>query len=74
VYQVFVRYDVDGADAAIRPTYAELAAEFDVPVSQITNFLAAARRALRLAVIDRLKTLTATQEELRRETGALLGA
>jgi RNA polymerase sigma factor (sigma-70 family) len=73
VYQVFVRYDVDGADAAVRPTYAELAAEFDVPVSQITNYLAAARKALRLAVLDRLRTLTATQEELRRETAALLG-
>ena len=73
VYQVFVRYDVEGADAAVRPTYAELAAEFDVPVSQITNFLAAARRALRLAVLDRLRILTVTQEELRRETQAFLG-
>lgn len=73
VYQVFVRYDVEGVDAAIRPTYAELAAEFDVPVSQITNYLAAARRALRLAVLDRLRNLTVSDEELRRETRALLG-
>lgn len=54
-------------------TYAELAAEFDVPVSQITNYLAAARRALRLAVLDRLRTLTVSDEEPRRETRALLG-
>jgi RNA polymerase sigma factor (sigma-70 family) len=74
VYQVFVRYDVEGADTAQRPTYAELAAEFDLPVSQITNYLAAARRALRLAVLDRLRTLTVSDEELRRETRALLGA
>jgi DNA-directed RNA polymerase specialized sigma24 family protein len=72
-YRVFLRYDVEGAELATRPTYAELAAEFDVPVSQITNYLAAARKALRLAVLDRLRTLTATQEELRRETAALLG-
>jgi RNA polymerase sigma factor (sigma-70 family) len=74
VYRVFLRYDVEGAELAARPTYAELAAEFDLPVSQITNYLAAARRALRLAVLDRLRTLTVTDEELRRETRALLGA
>jgi RNA polymerase sigma factor (sigma-70 family) len=73
VYRVFLRYDVEGAEVATRPTYAELAAEFDLPVSQITNYLAAARRALRLAVLDRLRTLTISDEELRRETRALLG-
>lgn len=73
VYRVFLRYDVEGAELATRPTYAELAAEFDVPVSQITNYLAAARRSLRLAVLDRLRTLTVSDEEHRRETRALLG-
>jgi RNA polymerase sigma factor (sigma-70 family) len=73
VYRVFLRYDVEGAELANRPTYAELAAEFDLPVTQITNYLAAARRALRLAVLDRLRTLTVSDEELRRETRALLG-
>ena len=73
VYRVFLRYDVEGAELTTRPTYAALAAEFDVPVSQITNYLAAARRALRLAVLDRLRTLTVSDEELRRETRALLG-
>ena len=73
VYRVFLRYDVEGAELTTRPTYAALAAEFDVPVSQITNYLAAARRALRLAVLDRLRTLTVSDDELRRETRALLG-
>jgi RNA polymerase sigma factor (sigma-70 family) len=73
VYRVFLRYDVEGAELATRPTYAELAAEFDLPVSQITNYLAAARRALRLAVLDRLRTLTVSDDELRREARALLG-
>ena len=72
-YRVFLRYDVEGAELATRPTYAELAAEFDVPVTQITNYLAAARRALRLSVLDRLRTLTVSDEELRREVRALLG-
>ena len=74
VYRVFLRYDVEGAELAARPTYAELAAEFDLPVSQITNYLAAARRALRLAVLDRLRTLTVSDDELRREARALIGA
>lgn len=73
VYRVFFRYDVEGAELATRPTYAELAAEFDVPVTQVTNYLAAARRALRLTVLDRLRVLTVSDEELRREARALLG-
>lgn len=73
VYRVFLRYDVEGAELATRPTYAELAAEFDIPVSQVTNYLAAARRVLRLTVLDRLRTLTVSDDELRRETRALLG-
>ncbi len=73
VYRVFYRYDVEGAEAVNRPTYAELAAEFNVPVTQVTNYLAAARRALRLTVLARLRTLTVSDDELRRETRALLG-
>ena len=73
VYRVFFRYDVEGAELPARPTYAELAAEFNLPVSQVTNYLAAARRALRVTVLERLSALTVSDEELRRESRALLG-
>jgi RNA polymerase sigma factor (sigma-70 family) len=74
VYRVFVRYDVEGAEAAKRPTYSELAAEFGIPVTQVTNYLAAARRALREAVLERLRALTVSHEELTRDARALLGS
>jgi RNA polymerase sigma factor (sigma-70 family) len=74
VYRVFIRYDVEGAEAAQRPTYGELAAEFGIPVTQVTNHLAAARRALRQAVIERLRAMTVSREELTRDARALLGA
>lgn len=69
----FERYDVAGADAPSPPTYAALAAELGVPVTQVTNWLAAARREFRTVVIDTLRDLTGNDEEFRAEARALLG-
>ena len=55
-FVVFQRYDLDD-DANGRPTYAELGAELGIPVTQVTNYLAFARRELRRLVLDRLRTL-----------------
>jgi DNA-directed RNA polymerase specialized sigma24 family protein len=72
-YQVFVAYDVDGADQDPRPNYAQLAARFDIPVTQVTNYLNWARRALRVHVLETLRTLTTDEAEFRAEARALLG-
>ena len=46
-FVLFQRYDVEGPDAVARPTYPALAAELGIPVTQVTNFLALARREFR---------------------------
>jgi len=71
-FAVFQRYDLDG-DADGRPTYAQLATELAIPVTQVTNYLAFARRELRRLVLERLRSLCATEEEFRLEARALLG-
>lgn len=45
-FAVFERYDLEDHLEG-RPTYAQLATELDIPVTQVTNYLAFARRELR---------------------------
>lgn len=71
--QLFRRYDVDGADLDVRPTYAELAKEFDLPATQVTNHLAWARRRFRQHVLSTVRALTGSDEEYRAEVHTLLG-
>lgn len=72
-FALFQRYDVDGPDASPRPTYAALAAEYDLPVTQVTNFLALARREFRAIVLDQIRELCADEAEFREEARDLLG-
>lgn len=72
-FVLFERYDVDGPGAESRPTYAELAAEFGLPVTQVTNFLALARREFRGIVLDQVRELSASDAEFREEARDLLG-
>jgi RNA polymerase sigma factor (sigma-70 family) len=70
---LFERYDVADGDGGGRPTYAQLAAELGVPVTQVTNWLAAARRDFRAIVLETLRELCASDAEYREEARALLG-
>jgi RNA polymerase sigma factor (sigma-70 family) len=70
-FQVFSRYDLDEADS--KPSYAQLAEEFGLPATDVTNYLAFARREFRRCVLDQLQEMTATDEEFRREARSLLG-
>ena len=72
-FELFRRYDLEGADAPDRPTYAQLAAEHGLPVTQVTNFLALARREFRRAVLETLYELCGSEEEFRAEARELLG-
>jgi len=69
---LFVRYDL-AESAMSRPTYATLAEEHGIPVTQVTNWLAATRRDYRMIVLDTLRDLTASEEEFRDEARELLG-
>jgi RNA polymerase sigma factor (sigma-70 family) len=72
-FALFERYDIDGAEAHDRPSYAQLAADHGLPVTQVTNHLHWARRELRRAVLDKLREITASEDEFRSEARALLG-
>jgi RNA polymerase sigma factor (sigma-70 family) len=70
-FRVFESYDL--AESESRPTYAALAAQFNTTTDRITNYLAAARRDFRKAVLNRLRELTANEREFRAEARAILG-
>jgi RNA polymerase sigma factor (sigma-70 family) len=71
MFEVFSRYDL--ADEP-RPTYSAIAAELGIPISSVTNHLAAMRRQFRGYVLDRLRELTTSDEEFETEAQRLLGS
>jgi len=71
IFRLFERYDLAREDGL---TYASLAEEGAMPVTQVTNHLAAVRRAFRAAVLAHLRSLTASDEEFRAEAKDLFGA
>lgn len=71
-FRVFERYDLDDNGAG-RPTYAQLGDELGIPATQVTNYLAFARRELRRLVLARLRALCASDDEFRLEARELLG-
>ena len=70
-FAVFEAYDLDD-DRGV--SYRELATRFDIPETQVTNYLAAMRRRFRESVLDALREVTATENEFRAEARALLGS
>ena len=70
--RLFERYVLD-ADEGEKPSYKALASEFHLSTTDVTNYLALARREFRRIVLEKLRELTATDEEYRREARALLG-
>lgn len=72
-FALFERYDLEGPDAARRPSYAELAREMAIPETQVTNHLAWARREFRRLVLETLEEATGSEEEFRAEARQLLG-
>jgi RNA polymerase sigma factor (sigma-70 family) len=71
--RLFERYVLDADDESPKTSYKALAAEFNLSTTDVTNYLALARREFRRIVLEKLRELTATDEEFRREARALLG-
>lgn len=71
-FSLFARYDLDDAEPG-RPTYADLARELGLTMTDVTNYLAAARRDFRRISLEILRETTATEDEFRREARSLLG-
>lgn len=72
-FEVFRRYDLLEHPAGERPTYAELAVDLGLPQTQVTNYLAWARREFRALVLQTLREITATEAEYQAEARSLLG-
>lgn len=70
-FQLFERYDLNDDDREV--SYASLATEFGLEPATVNNYLAAARRDFRRIVLEKLREITATDEELRTEARSLLG-
>ncbi len=72
-FALFERYDLerDGGKEAL--SYQALGQEFGISTSQVTNFLAFARREFRRIVLEKLAELCATEEEFRDEARQILG-
>jgi hypothetical protein len=70
-FLLFERYDLGDTEA--RPSYAVLAEEFRIAVTDVTNYLAFARREFRRAVLAQLREMTGSEEEFQREAQTLLG-
>ena len=70
-FGLFEEYDLS-SDANI--SYAALAQTHGVPVTDVTNALAWARREFRRIALERLRELCGSEEEFRREALAVFGS
>jgi hypothetical protein len=70
-FGLFERRDLE--DSEPKRSYAQLADDFGLTVTDVTNYLAFARREFRRSVLDQLRDMTTTEEEFRLEARALLG-
>lgn len=70
-FQLLELYDIDEGGKEL--TYDEVAQRFAIKSTDVTNYLACARREFRRIVLEELRTMTASDDEFRREARTLLG-
>jgi len=70
-FRLFEEYDLAG-DPAI--SYDKLAAEYAIPVTDVTNALSWARREFRRVALQRLREICVSDEEFHREARAVFGS
>lgn len=70
-FQIFEEYDLEG-DADI--SYQELATEYAIAVTDVTNALSWARREFRGIALERLRELCVSDEEFHREAREVFGS
>lgn len=66
-FRLFEAYDLDGSD---KISYQQLARDYAIAVTDVTNALAWARREFRRIALERLRELCGTEEEFQREARA----
>jgi len=71
-FRLFELYDL-GDDSVSRLTYDDLARQFGLSATDVTNYLAFARREFRRIALAKLREMTASDDEFRREARSLFG-
>jgi len=71
-FRIFEAYDLVDPASGPPPTYATVGEQFGVAVTDVTNYLAAARRTFRGLLIDRLRAICADAAEFEAEARLLL--
>ena len=69
-FLLFEAYDLDGNE---RISYEQLAQEYGIPLTDVTNALAWARREFRRIALERLREICGSEEEFQREARAAFG-
>lgn len=72
-FRLFEIYDLEDQDASGRASYDELAREFGIAVTDVTNYLSFARREFRRIALEKLQEMCASENEFRREARAIFG-
>lgn len=73
-FAAFQRYVLDREHGDPAPTYAALGSELGLSVSDVTNYLAWARREFKRILLTELRDITTSDEEWKSEARALLGS
>lgn len=71
LFEIYVVTDLEEGEK--RPSYASLASRFGIAETDVTNYLAYAKREFRRILLEKLREMTVSEEEFRREARALLG-
>jgi RNA polymerase sigma factor (sigma-70 family) len=71
-FRVFQRYDLEGPASGTATTYGAIAEELGLSAVDVTNYLAAARKAFRRLLLDRLRAICGDGEEFEAEARQLL--
>ena len=69
-FHLFEAYDLEGND---KISYEQLSQEYGIPITDVTNALAWARREFRRIALERLRELCGSEEEFQREARAAFG-
>ena len=70
-FRLLELYDIEEVGKEL--TYEQVAQQFGLKISDVTNYLAYARREFRRVVLEQLREMTGSEEEFRQETQSLLG-
>jgi RNA polymerase sigma factor (sigma-70 family) len=69
-FRLFEEYDLSGNETI---SYDTLAAEYGIPVTDVTNALAWARREFRRGALERLREICGSEQEFQREARSVFG-